>query len=568
MSYVALYRKYRPRTFKDVFGQEHIKTTLENAVINKKVAHAYLFSGPRGTGKTSIAKIMGMALNCSSEKEIKPCLECENCGATLSGMNTDIIEIDAASNNGVDEIRDLKEKVKFAATYGGYKVYIIDEVHMLSTGAFNALLKTLEEPPKHVIFILATTEPHKIPATIISRCQRFDFKSIDEKVIKARLIEVLEKESIEYEDVALDYVVKAAEGGMRDALSILDQVIAYSDNQIKGHAVLEVLGSVSYEILGDLIEDLNNEKPFEAITRLDEILKSGKDIKQLISTLLNMYRDILFVQTIGESARDFVLDYNIAVEIAKKTSVDKAQNAVMLLNSALNEIKFSLQPRTYLEVVLLKISMGQTVSSGSSEQSSNDTHKIGALENEIALLKTKIFELEKGQQNQIKTTKHEPAFIAPNTNSVKEALSETEVFAILDQADKELRKLIDEKWSIIHTEANNKDPKVKMLLQDVKVVAASKEMLLLTCEIKPNVNLLMQSETHQEVQTILSSVFNKEYDFKVIDIRTWDTYKNNYMKMLKSRKDKNMVVNATSEDKNTDLAKLQNMFGEDKVVVK
>ncbi len=564
MSYLALYRKYRPRTFKDVFGQEHIKTTLENAVANKKVAHAYLFSGPRGTGKTSIAKIMGMSLNCLAEGGLKPCLECENCNATLNGINTDIIEIDAASNNGVDEIRDLKEKVKFAATYGGYKVYIIDEVHMLSTGAFNALLKTLEEPPKHVIFILATTEPHKIPPTIISRCQRFDFKSIDEKVIKSRLLEVLEKESIKYEDAAIDFVVKAAEGGMRDALSILDQVIAYSDNQIETKSVLEVLGTVSYETLGELISNLNSNDTFEAITKLDEILKSGKDIKQLISTLLNMYRDILFIQSMGEGAKSFVLDYNTALGLAKKTSLNTAQHAVLLLNTGLNEIKFSLQPRTYLEVILIKIGMGE---SEPKENSNLDTNKLERLEAEINDLKLMI--------NNIKLEKvtpevkpHKKEFIAPPTNTASNLISENEVYEILDLADKNLRKNLNQRWESLIKECELNFPNLKALMHGSKLVAANNGMLLLTCGIKPQVNLLMQEANYNNVKSLLYKVFAIDFEYKVIDEVTWDKYKKEYIKFLEKRKNNSLNVDSPQANQEKSLEdKLVDTFGREKVVV-
>ncbi|EGS4843797.1 DNA polymerase III subunit gamma/tau, partial [Listeria monocytogenes] len=245
MAYQALYRVFRPQSFQDVVGQEHVTKTLKNAIVQNKTSHAYLFSGPRGTGKTSAAKIFAKAINCEHGHDGEPCNECEICKGTTDGSIPDVLEIDAASNNGVEEIRDIREKVKYAPTVAKYKVYIIDEVHMLSTGAFNALLKTLEEPPKHVIFILATTEPHKLPLTIISRVQRFDFKRITTQDIIGRLKFILEEEKIPYDEKALMIVARAAEGGMRDALSLLDQVISYGSEEVTVEDALEITGSVA-----------------------------------------------------------------------------------------------------------------------------------------------------------------------------------------------------------------------------------------------------------------------------------------------------------------------------------
>src|SRR5690606_3231708 len=278
MSYQALYRTYRPKFFKDIYGQKVIVQTLQNALAHEKVAHAYLFAGPRGTGNTTIAKIVAKALYCEKGPVSEPCGECAFCKGIDKGDISDVVEIDAASNNGVDEIRDLRDKVKYTPSVGKYKVYIIDEVHMLTAAAFNALLKTLEEPPKFVVFILATTEIHKVPATIISRCQRFDFKNIEVEDIERNLREIIKKESVEINDDALRAIALSAEGGMRDALSLLDQVVSFTDGKITEDEVYKVSGGLSRRFISELLTVIADKQPQKALEFLNQVINDGKDI--------------------------------------------------------------------------------------------------------------------------------------------------------------------------------------------------------------------------------------------------------------------------------------------------
>ena len=299
MAYKALYRTYRPSSFDEVYGQQHIVQTLKHAIEQNKIAHAYLFCGPRGTGKTSIAKIFAKTINCTGDH--KPCMTCDNCLAVQNGTHPDIIEIDAASNNGVEEVRNLIEKVKYAPLKGKYKVYIIDEVHMMSTGAFNALLKTIEEPPEHVIFIMATTEPHKVLPTIISRCQRFDFTKISQKEIENRLKDVLDKENIAYEEEVVRIIAQLADGGMRDALSILDQCIAYAQNDLKVHHINEIYGITTVKEKIEIIDLIASKDACTLLNRIDAFIEKGIDIKRLTMDLVDLLKETIIFEYTKDS---------------------------------------------------------------------------------------------------------------------------------------------------------------------------------------------------------------------------------------------------------------------------
>ena len=304
MAYQALYRKWRPLEFEDVKGQEHIVTTLKNQIRADRIGHAYLFCGTRGTGKTTVAKIFAKAVNCEHPVDGSPCGECPTCKAIAEGRSMNVIEIDAASNNGVDNIREIRDEVQYSPTEGRYKVYIIDEVHMLSIGAFNALLKTLEEPPAYVIFILATTEAHKIPVTILSRCQRYDFHRISIETIAGRLSQLMEAEHINVEEKAIRYVAKAADGSMRDALSLLDQCIAfYLGQDLKYENVLEVLGAVDTAVFAEMLSYILKADTYACMQLLEQIIMQGRDLGQFVSDFVWYLRNLLLVKTTDDEAK-------------------------------------------------------------------------------------------------------------------------------------------------------------------------------------------------------------------------------------------------------------------------
>jgi len=356
MSYKALYRTYRPKDFNEVAGQKHITQTLKNALANDKVAHAYLFSGPRGTGKTSIAKILAKAVNCIKAPIDNPCNVCDNCLGIQDGTISDVIEIDAASNNGVDEIRELRDKVKYLPGYVRYKVYIIDEVHMLSQGAFNALLKTLEEPPAHVIFILCTTELQKVLPTIQSRCQRFDFKAISTNDIISKLKEIIASEKIEIEEDAIKQIATYAEGGLRDAISLLDQVYSYNPDKISLEDVNQICGAVSMQTQIDLAQALINFDSTKAIALLNDLLAQGKEVKKITLNLIEFFRDALMFSNLKKLDEASILQGNDDFKkISNELSNRKAFYIIDILSKALNDINWSNSPKIHLELAFLKI---------------------------------------------------------------------------------------------------------------------------------------------------------------------------------------------------------------------
>ena len=471
MSYQALYRVWRPQRFSDVVGQGLVVTTLKNAIITNQISHAYLFAGPRGTGKTSAAKIFAKAINCHHQTDGEPCNECPTCQAITAGQLGDVIEIDAASNNGVEEIRDIRDKAKYAPTQADYKVYIIDEVHMLSTGAFNALLKTLEEPPANVIFILATTEPHKIPLTILSRVQRFDFHRISAQDAFERMKFILDQKELSYDEQALWVIANAAEGGMRDALSILDQALSFSDNQLALKDALLVTGSVTKQLLKQYFLQVAQGDSAQALATMTEVLGQGKDGQRFIEDLISFIRDILLYQespdlltlaATGLAAADFE-------ELSQAATAQVLYTMIDTLNEIQEEMRFTTHPDVYLEVLTVRLSQQRPASSAA-----------GAAPAEIAQLQAQIAELQKQVQSLLNRPAQpaapvnqptaRPATKKPGGRSGEFRLNVEQVYQVLDHATKadlaNLRELWGDALSLL-------SPAQHSLLNLAKPVAAS-----------------------------------------------------------------------------------------------
>lgn len=368
MGYTALYRKFRPITFSEIVGQEHITRTLKNQIIAGRVGHAYLFNGGRGTGKTSAAKILARAINCLNPKDGEPCNECEICKGAINGSLTDIVEMDAASNNSVEDIRSIREEVNFLPTKAKYRVYIIDEVHMLSTGAFNALLKTLEEPPEHVKFILATTEPQKLPATILSRCQRFDFKKISNENIIKRLNIVCEKSNIEITKEALNIIAVLSEGAMRDALSILERCIQDGENKIDEDKIKDLVGIPKITYIHQLTESILEYDVDKALANIDEVLEDGKDINNLLWELIKYVKDILVYKASNKLELYSEEELNKIKIISEKVSKEKLVDIIYQLSNLENDIKWSTQKTIMFQAGIIKLCSKQAETSSNLEE--------------------------------------------------------------------------------------------------------------------------------------------------------------------------------------------------------
>ena len=531
MAYKALYRKYRPETFENVVGQKHIIKTLLNAIENNKVAHAYIFSGPRGTGKTTTAKLLAKALNC--EADHKPCNECFNCKAILDGTHPDIIEIDAASNNGVDEVRDLIEKVKYAPIQGRMKVYIIDEVHMMTPGAFNALLKTLEEPPEHVVFILATTDVHKVLPTVLSRCQRFDFSKINFEDIKNRVTEILKLENITFEENVPSLVAELADGGMRDALSILDQVVSYAGENITLQHVYDIYGMMSNADMVEYLTLLAESKTKEVLTMIENYIGKGIDVKRLTYDLMVCLKDAIVYRSTSDESILERLNAENAKAILRYYSTENALKISEILNDARNNYRLSTNYRLFFEIASLKAI--ETLSSNPNiykEEVDNVPVKEVIVEKIVEKVVEKVVEPEVKKEEEpkvvepVKKVEEKPVEVQvekPTNNystpSESEIISYSleEYVNILCQGDKKFKESLIARWGEIRKHIDNPSYRyIAQLLADSVVGVANKEFILLVYDYK-----LLASRAKQKNNLILIRNFIKEifdYDVEVFAV--------------------------------------------------
>ncbi|WP_269466688.1 DNA polymerase III subunit gamma/tau [Sporosarcina ureae] len=577
--YQALYRAYRPQAFGEMSGQQAIKQTLQNTLLHQKTTHAYLFSGPRGTGKTSAAKIFAKALNCENGPAAEPCNECETCKSITEGSNTDVIEFDAASNSRVEEIRDIIERVHVAPSNARFKVYIIDEVHMLSNSAFNALLKTLEEPPAHVVFILATTEPHKLPLTIISRCQRFDFKPITSPEIIERMEKVIGEIGVTAETGALRAIAQAATGGMRDALSMLDQAVSFSGDELTTSDALLVTGAIGEDIFYQLAQSIQAKDAGSALSLLHELIAEGKDVGRLAEDMITFFRDMLLLGTAPEltDLLELISDGDKFQELAQEFHSDELYRYIDILSKTQQEMRFSNHGKVYIESALLKmIHSGEQRQVSTSAADPEMAQKLALLEQTVKQLQQQLAAgaVQQAAEPQV------PAKRAASTASRSAKVPTGKIVEVLKAATKSDIQVIREQWAGMMQSMQRSHA---ALLEETEPVAASESAFVL--KFKYEIHCLMASE-NATLQAGLSDALlrltGKGYEVVYVAEESWLEVRADFIRKsgLTSQKSKEnpqqsgeeqptsaFMEEASIEDADPLVTEAEKMFGKDFITI-
>ncbi|WP_326910950.1 DNA polymerase III subunit gamma/tau [Sedimentibacter sp. MB31-C6] len=546
MSHQAIYRKFRPRIFDDVLGQEHVTKTLKNQIMTDNIAHAYLFSGIRGTGKTSTAKIFSRAVNCLNNEKGNPCNECEVCRSILDETNMDVIEMDAASNNGVDDIRELRDKVKFLPVSSRYKVYIIDEVHMLSKGAFNALLKTLEEPPEHLLFILATTEPHKIPATILSRCQRFDLKRIKSSVIVENMKNICKEINVDYEEKALKLIAANSEGAMRDALSILDRCVSFNEDKIDYDTVINLLGTVNYQVIIEVARAIMKKDVENTMVLVDDILNSGKELIYFLDELIIFFRNMLIIKTTESTDNLIRIPEDTALELkaeSQKLSIDEIVYYIEELSSTQVECKRALNPKILLETRLIKMLKSVNYIDINDLLMRIEKLEMGVKNGSQSFVREEITHTPKQKQKTTTVKRKEEQPLKSNKESLKSVKKVSE-----NKDDESIYNAIINGWQIILKKIRSENAGLQAIIRESKLIEVinSKAVFEFDPKFTFHINAANQPKNKLKFKEVLSDFLNVECEVEFI---------------LKTS-EKNNKPKQTIEDIYEDL---KNEFGEDKV---
>ena len=568
MAYQALYRVWRPQTFGDVIGQNAITTTLRNAVATKQVSHAYLFTGPRGTGKTSCSKILAKAVNCLQPQKGEPCNQCEICQAINANSLNDVIEIDAASNNGVEQIRDIRDKVKYAPTRSAYKVYIIDEVHMLSTGAFNALLKTLEEPPAQVIFILATTEPQKIPATIISRTQRFDFRRITASTILERLEFILKAKQVPYDEQGLKLIAQAAEGGMRDALSILDQALSLDNKRLTLDNAIQVTGTVDKKQLEAYFLAIIAANAAQALKDLHQLLASGRSPHRFIEAIIETCRDLLLIKTDDKLLDDFSRSLISPQIVAAHDQISQQQLYQMINAASQTQQDLHNVSRTDIYLEVLTVKLCEIMQSTNSEESTASlSQTLQDLQSEVEQLKQNIADLQK------KIAKAPQATASPKIAPAKPFKSATshahvdqqKINQILANATRKALNQVREVWPDLMSMLNVTQ---KAVMKVSKPVAASSAGVVVAFDYAMWFERVMSNQELLEIlKNNLDKLLHNDADVVIVAAENWPQIRQTF---LQNHEITNSSAVNVKKTKSTNVAvdKAQKLFGTELVELK